>query len=233
MGQAIDTMLRHAAVGAAGNSADGGDGGSDTAARHRLMLQHVDAAALPNGPNRSRTRFGHPGENRAASRRTRLDAIALLIGQHRALESKMKELKESTDDARRAALLAEVGDDLTVHLASEEEIFYPAVRARRTEDILLESLEEHLSLKRLLADLLELPVEAKTFAPKFQVLKEQTEHHHKEEEEHLFPKVPAMIDDAERNDLGERMAELQQRLQRGGAPREAVAEQTEQAAPLT
>ena len=65
----------------------------------------------------------------------------------------MKTLKVSEDAAEHARLLAEVGDELTVHIASEEEIFYPAVRAKRTEDVLLESLEEHLSLKRLLADL--------------------------------------------------------------------------------
>ena len=161
-----------------------------------------------------------------------MDAVELLIHQHRSLESRMKVLKESDDDTQRAALLAEVGDELTVHLASEEEIFYPAVRAARTEDVLLESLEEHLSLKRLLADLLELPLSAQTFAPKFQVLKEQAEHHHKEEEEHLFPKVLSMIGAPERADLGRKMEALQQRLQRQGAPREAVAGQTEQAAPL-
>jgi len=163
---------------------------------------------------------------------TDLDAVELLIAQHRALEAKMKALKESNDDAQRAELLAEAGDELSVHLASEEEIFYPAVRARRTEDILLESLEEHLSLKRLLADLIELPVSAQTFAAKFQVLKEQTEHHHREEEEHLFPKVLMLLDAGARADLGRKMEVLQQRLQRRGAPRVAVAEQTEAAAPL-
>jgi len=105
-----------------------------------------------------------------------LDAVDLLTRQHRTLEATMKALKASTDDAERAALLARAGDDLTVHLASEEEIFYPAVRERSTEDILLESLEEHLSLKRLLADLIALPLSAPTFDAKFQVLKEQAYH---------------------------------------------------------
>ena len=162
-----------------------------------------------------------------------MDAVELLIHQHRALEGKMTALKDSADDSERAGLLAGVGDDLTVHLASEEEIFYPAVRERRTEDILLESLEEHLSLKRLLADLIELPLSAPTFAAKFQVLKEQAEHHDQEEEEHLFPKVLLLLDADARGDLGRRMEALQHRLQRQGDPREAVADQTDEAAPLT
>jgi hemerythrin superfamily protein len=162
-----------------------------------------------------------------------VDAVELLITQHRALEARMKRLKEAGDDAARARLLAEVGDDLTVHLASEEEIFYPAVRAARPEGGLLESLEEHITLKPLLADLLELAPGEQTFAPKFQVLKEQTEHHHKEEEEHLFPKVRELLDAARREQLGAEMLSLQKRLARDGAPRDAVAEQTDKAAPLT
>lgn len=161
-----------------------------------------------------------------------MDAIELLTSQHRLLEGHMKRLKEAADDTTRAEWLARVGDELTVHLASEEEIFYPAVRARRTEGVLLESLEEHLSLKRLLADLLELAPSAQTFAPKFQVLKEQAEHHHKEEEEKLFPEVHKLIDADERAALGGEMASLQQRLARAGDPREAVVEQTAKAAPL-
>jgi hemerythrin superfamily protein len=161
-----------------------------------------------------------------------MDAVELLITQHRELEGRMKRLQDAASDADRSALLAQVGDHLTVHIASEEEVFYPAVRAAKTEDILLESLEEHLSLKRLLADLLELAPDATTFEPKFKVLKEQTEHHHKEEEEHLFPNVRKRMGDADRAALGQQMLDLQQRLQREGAPREAVAGQTGEAAPL-
>jgi hemerythrin superfamily protein len=161
-----------------------------------------------------------------------LDAVELLIQQHRLLEERMKHLEEASSDADRARLLAEVGDHLTVHILSEEQVFYPAVKAAKTEDVLLESLEEHLSLKRLLADLLELPPGAQTFEPKFKVLKEQTEHHHQEEEEHLFPKVCTLLDAPSRAALGEEMKALQLKLKREGDPREVVAEQTDQAAPL-
>lgn len=161
-----------------------------------------------------------------------MNAIKLLIDQHRKLESLMKTTIEAQQPAARASSLARVGDDLTKHLTSEEEVFYPAVKAARTEDILLESLEEHLSLKRLLADLLTLDPAAETWEPKFKVLKEQTEHHHEEEEENLFPKVSKMMDAARLDALGQDMLALQQRLQQSGAPREAVVEQTSEAAPL-
>lgn len=161
-----------------------------------------------------------------------MNAIELLTTQHRAIEANMNKLKEAGMAAWDAKLFAEVADHLTVHIASEEQVFYPAVKARRTEDILLESLEEHLSLKRLLADLLELDPGAQTFEPKFKVLHEQTEHHHEEEEEHLFPKVARALDAAELDALGEEMRSLQTKLRREGSPRDAVSEQTDRAAAL-
>ncbi|AKJ26739.1 hemerythrin domain-containing protein [Caldimonas brevitalea] len=161
-----------------------------------------------------------------------MDAIDLLTRQHRELESRMKAWTEADDTEAQRRLFAEVADHLTVHVASEEQVFYPAVKAQRTEDILLESLEEHLSLKRLLADLMALQPDDQTFEPKFKVLKEQTEHHHKEEEENLFPKVKQLLDAPRRATLGEEMLALQMRLRREGRPREAVPEQTDKAAPL-
>lgn len=162
-----------------------------------------------------------------------MDAIQLLTRQHRELEASLESLLASNAD-QRTALLKDVGDRLAEHLASEEQVFYPAVHVGKTEDVLLESLEEHLSLKRLLADLLPMPAEQPQFEAKLKVLKEQAEHHHKEEEEHLFPKVKKMMDEPARIALGEEMLALQSRVGQGGAGEaaEEMAEDTERAAPL-
>ena len=162
-----------------------------------------------------------------------MNAIKILTDQHRQLESLMKTTLDAQNPQARTSALARVGDDLTKHVTSEEEVFYPAVKAERTQDVLLESLEEHLSLKRLLADLLVLDPSAETWEAKFKVLKEQTEHHHEEEEENLFPKVSKMMDADRLERLGQELLAVQLRLQQAGAPREAVSEQTAEAAPLT
>jgi hemerythrin superfamily protein len=164
-----------------------------------------------------------------------MNAIDLLITQHRALESRFEDLMAAADGgspARCKTLLAEVGDDLAVHIASEELAFYPAVKARRTEDILMESLEEHLSLKRLLSDLLALSPTEDTFKPKAKVLQEQTEHHHEEEEENLFPKVRQLLDERELDHLGEAMLLLQQKLRSDGDPRAIALAERHEATPL-
>jgi hemerythrin superfamily protein len=160
-----------------------------------------------------------------------MNAIDFLLDQHRDMEARLERVGSALESEQRP-LFIDVADRLTLHMAAEEEVFYPAVKARRTEDVLLESLEEHLSLKRLLADLLALKPSDQTFGPKFKVLKEQTEHHHEEEEEHLFPKVAKLIDSAELEALGRGMQELQERLSREGRPRERVRGETEAAAPL-
>jgi hypothetical protein len=161
-----------------------------------------------------------------------MDAIDLLVKQHRLLETQLKSLVAADGEEARRASLKEAGDHLGVHLASEEEVFYPAVRAQSTKDDLLESLEEHLSLKRLLADLLALQPSDETFEPKCKVLREQAVHHHKEEEEDLFPEVRRMLDAQERERLGSEMLALQRRMRLEETPREVIVEQTDEAAKL-
>ena len=161
-----------------------------------------------------------------------IDAVKLLVEQHRRMEQLLAQVLDEEAEQKRKTLFEKVGDELTVHIKSEEDVFYPAVNAARTEDDLLESLEEHLSLKRLLADLIPLDPSDKTFEAKFKVLKEQTEHHHKEEEEHLFPVVCKLLDESQRAALGKDMLALQKQLTREGEPRESVVNETTSAAPL-
>jgi hemerythrin superfamily protein len=159
-----------------------------------------------------------------------MDPIKLLVDEHRRMEKLLAEIMQGDATARRR-LFPAAADALTAHVTVEEQHFYPAVRARRTEDILLESLEEHLSLKRVLADLLELDIEDPHWEPKLHVLKEQVEHHHKEEEQGLFPCVTKLFSHEELDALGD---EMEKELAASGAarPAERVKEQTSVAAPL-
>lgn len=151
-----------------------------------------------------------------------MDAIQLLIDQHRMLEERLDAAVAASDPRERAALTAEAGDQLAVHLAAEEDLFYPAVRAHRVEEILHGSLREHRALKQLVTDLLHRAADDPDYGAKLLVLREQTEHHHCEEEERLFPGVRRCIDPPEREALGRAMLACQKRLLRAGQPREAL-----------
>ena len=160
-----------------------------------------------------------------------MNAIDLLVRHHRHLEQLLEKLGEAEGDEKHR-LFTEAADFLVTHFTIEERCFYPAVRAARTEDILLESLEEHLSLKRVLADLVTLAPGDASFEPKLHVLEEQTEHHHHEEEEHLFPKARKILDEARLEALGAEMQKMADELDRHEKPRCLVLGQTDEAAPL-
>ena len=159
-----------------------------------------------------------------------MDPIQLLVSEHRQMEKLLAEIMDG-DAKNRARLFRDAADALTAHVTVEEKHFYPAVRARRTEDILLESLEEHLSLKRVLADMLQLDVTDAQWEPKLHVLKEQLEHHHKEEETHLFPNVQKIFSAEELDVLGDAMERELADL-RAQSPARQVLAQTDAAAPL-
>lgn len=161
-----------------------------------------------------------------------MEAIQLLTQQHRLLETLLGETLKSNNAQEKLNHFKKAADKLSIHIHIEEQVFYPAVHANRNEDILLESLEEHLSLKRLLSDLLELKPDHTTFEPKMKVLKEQAEHHHKEEEENLFPKVKKALSESQRVELGAQMEALQSQLQQQPAAAESVKQETASAAPL-
>jgi len=160
-----------------------------------------------------------------------MNAIKLLMEQHREVEQLFAKLEQGEGDKQQ--LFDDLADALAVHTAIEEKLFYPATKNARTEDLLLEAVEEHLGAKRLLADMLDADVEDQAFDAKVKVLKEQVEHHVKEEEVELFPKVSELFSEPALEELGTRLAELAADVREGVAePREMVPEETDAPAPI-
>ena len=164
--------------------------------------------------------------------RGRMNAIELLESQHREVEDLFDRFEKADQAAAKRKLVEEISDKLAVHAAIEERHFYPAVKDEQTEDLLMEALEEHLAVKRVLADLLDLKPADETFEPKVKVLKEQIEHHVDEEEEELFPKVAKLLSKDQLEALGQEMTATQVELEAEQKPREAVRKETDEAAPL-
>ena len=161
-----------------------------------------------------------------------MNAIDLLLSQHREVEELFSDIESAKSSDEKDELFEEIADKLAIHAAIEEHHFYPAVRASRTEDIILESLEEHLSIKRELADLLDMSAEDERFEAAVKVLKEQVEHHVKEEEGELFPKVKKLLDKDELEAIGQAMTAEQAELEEQGNARENVRSETDAPAPV-
>jgi hemerythrin superfamily protein len=163
-----------------------------------------------------------------------MDAIELLEGQHREVEKLFEKFESAGENARKTKdkLCREISDKLAVHAEIEEQLFYPEAKDEDTEDVLRESLEEHLAVKRILADLLETEVTDVQFDARMKVLQEQIEHHVEEEEEELFPKVRKAMSEDELEDLGSRMEELAEDLLARGSPSKAIPGQTDRPAEI-
>jgi hypothetical protein len=160
-----------------------------------------------------------------------MDATQLLQEQHTEVDNLIARI-EKAEGAQKRQLFEQLADKVAAHAEIEEKIFYPAAMAKQTEDLLLESVEEHLSVKRVLADMLSVDVDDHHFDAKLSVLKEQLRHHaHDEEEKELFPKVRTLLSKDELDGLGGEMAATFAALVEK-APRKVVPSQTRSAATL-
>jgi hemerythrin superfamily protein len=163
-----------------------------------------------------------------------MNAIDLLEKQHREVEELFEEFEKAGERAHKTKerLCREISNRLAVHAEIEEKLFYPEAKQERTEDLLRESVEEHLAVKRVLADILEEGTDDENFEARMKVLKEQVEHHVEEEEKELFPKVRKACSREELEDLGNRMETLAERLMSEGEPSAKIPGQTDEAAPI-
>jgi hypothetical protein len=117
------------------------------------------------------------------------DAIELLESQHRDVELLFEQLRETSDKRERKRLFGQLADNLAAHAKIEELLFYPAVCADQTAGQLHDAVDEHLDVKRVTAELMEMDVEDELFTSKLVELEQLVEHHVEEEETRLFVQV--------------------------------------------
>jgi hemerythrin superfamily protein len=140
-----------------------------------------------------------------------MDAITLLKNDHRTVEQLFKRFEQAGERAhvQKRQIVDRIIEELSVHAAIEEQVFYPAARATvpDTEDLALESLEEHHVVKWLLSELEAMEPAHERFDAKVTVLIETVRHHVEEEESEFFPKARKELGRNELADLGERLAD--------------------------
>ncbi|HEU4732640.1 MAG TPA: hemerythrin domain-containing protein [Kofleriaceae bacterium] len=163
---------------------------------------------------------------------TSVNALDLLRSQHTEVDDLIAEIEDSGDPDEKAELFKELADKLAAHSTIEEKLFYPTVMTPDTHQQLVEATEEHLAVKRLLADMMELECDDEHFDAKLTVLKENVRHHaHDEEEGQLFPEVEDAFDDEQLAALGNELLVMFESLI-GHAPRNNVPAETKRAAEL-
>ena len=154
---------------------------------------------------------------------TKLDAIALLKKDHRAVEDLFADFETASGDGRKQTLAEKICLELSVHAQIEEEIFYPACEGKVDEELLKEAYVEHDGAKVLIAEILGGEPSDEFYDSKVKVLSEEIEHHVEEEEkrmEGLFAQArKAGLDmDSLGEQLASRKAELTEEFEANGIP---------------
>ena len=152
--------------------------------------------------------------SRLPGRTAEPDALQLLEQEHRRFEKLLKQGEESTERARkgRRELLETLSAELNAHELMEEKVLYPALQSHpEAKDIVLEGYEEHHVADLIAGELKDVATDDAQWGAKFKVLKENIEHHIKEEEGEMFRLARGILSRDELLELGERMRELKRK----------------------
>lgn len=121
-----------------------------------------------------------------------MDAITMLTEQHHQVDSLFDEVAGAAGEHKREVFM-ELADMLALHAALEERHFYPAVRDSLTEELVIDSFEEHFEMKGLLTELLQSDAQDEAFDEKVDELRLQVLRHVRDEEEELFPRARTLL----------------------------------------
>lgn len=138
-----------------------------------------------------------------------MDAITMLKEDHQTVERLFKQFEQAGDRAykQKRDIVDRIIEELSVHAAIEEQLFYPVTRevVPETNDDALESVEEHRIVAWLLHELRTLDPQDERFDALVTVTIENVRHHVSEEEGEYFPKVREALGRNAMNDLGDAM----------------------------
>ena len=151
------------------------------------------------------------------------NAVQLLSADHREVEDLFEQFEKADSNARKEKIARQICTELKVHAMIEEELFYPALRGKISDDDLDEAIVEHDGAKVLINDIEAASASDDFYDAKVKVLQEEIEHHVKEEEkqqDNIFTR--ARKTDVDLDALGEQMLarkmELMQLAESEGLP---------------
>jgi hemerythrin superfamily protein len=136
-----------------------------------------------------------------------MNALEFLALDHEKFSDLFDQLQEADEFEDKQDIYELIRDELTLHTQAEETVFYPAIRELETlEEVVESSLAEHDRMTELLQEIDALEDES-DFDSKLDELQDILDQHVDQEENEVFPKVRAQMDEHALEQLGQRLVQ--------------------------
>lgn len=159
-----------------------------------------------------------------------MEIYRILKDDHKTVKALLKKLEDTTERSHkeRVNLFGKLKEALIPHTRAEEKNFYESLKlseVKEADDLAYEGYEEHAVADRLMKELDKADTKDKRWSALMSVLKENIEHHIKEEEENMFKKAQKSFDSELAVEMGENFLELKAKylasFQAGKIPKQA------------
>jgi iron-sulfur cluster repair protein YtfE (RIC family) len=134
-----------------------------------------------------------------------MNAIDLLKADHETVSKLFEQAEGAQEISEKREIFKAIKAALDVHSYIEETVLYPFFAPKKEFAEMVESaLEEHQEMKTVLEELTH-TTDDNTFDDKLEELIDGVEHHVKDEEEGLFPKLRKELTASELDEVGARL----------------------------
>ena len=144
-----------------------------------------------------------------------MKATTLLKNDHSAVKKLLTAFGHTTARAaqQRQELVDQIAQELEIHSAIEEEIFYPAVKSvRGGQSLVSEAKAEHKKVDSLVAEAQGMSMDTDEVMEKVEELRDAVIHHATEEEREMFPLAEDGLGEQQLEELGEQLAARKKEL---------------------
>ena len=146
-----------------------------------------------------------------------MNILELLKNDHKVVDelfAKILSVSPNAENERTEECFVKLSEELELHTEGEETILYPVLlKFDETKELIAEAYEEHDIVNNLLAELEEMPSTDTAWLDKVKELQANVEHHVREEEDELFPKVEKLLDVETLEKMGVEMQAIKDQAQ--------------------
>ena len=135
-----------------------------------------------------------------------LDITTLILSEHEAFRRAFAALEGTSDATELAEGWQRLADQLEVHAAAEEEIYYPALlrKVDESEDDTEHAIKDHNKIRDAVDAVAQHEVATEAWWQAFRAARKETVEHLEEEEHDVLPPFKDEVDEQKRTDLGMR-----------------------------